>query len=82
MWFVENLKIPDFDFLPNAWIVLGITVWVQGDPGASIFQFRYFVLASVLSFIVFVAVGRSIYVGGWKSFKEAIQAPTGKTSFI
>jgi ABC-2 type transport system permease protein len=80
--FVENLKVPDFAFLPNAWMVRGMTAWVQGDPGSSIFQFGYFVLASVLGFAAFVSVGRLIYVDGWKSFKEAIQAPTGEASFI
>ncbi len=80
--FVENLKVPDFAFLPNAWMVSGMTAWVQGNPDDSIFQFGYFVLASVLGFVAFVTVGRMIYVEGWKSFKETIQAPTGETSFI
>jgi len=80
--FVESLKVPDFAFLPNAWMVRGMTAWVQGDHGASIFQFGYFVVAGVLSFIAFVAIGRMIYVDGWKSFKEAIQAPKGDADFI
>jgi ABC-2 type transport system permease protein len=80
--FVENLKVPDFAFLPNAWLVSGMTAWVQEDPAVSIFQYGYFVLATVLCFVAFVTVGRMIYVDGWKSFKEAIQAPTDETSFI
>ncbi len=39
-------------------------------------------LASVLSFFVFLVVGREIYVDGWKSFKEATQAPSDEATFI
>jgi ABC-2 type transport system permease protein len=80
--FVENLKVPDFAFLPNAWMVLGMTAWVQGAPSTSVFQLGYFVLARVLSFITFVTVGRIIYVDSWKSFKEVIQTPTDEVIFV
>ncbi len=80
--FVENLKAPDFAFLPNSWIVRGMTAWVQGDPANAIYPFGYFILAVASSFYIFLIVGRSIYVEGWKSFKEATQAPEDSLTFV
>ncbi len=79
--FVENLKVPDFAFLPNAWMVRGMTAWVQGSPVDSLYQFGYFVFASALCFLIFLITGRKIYTAGWKSFQEATQAPASGTNF-
>jgi len=73
--FVESLKVPDFRFLPNSWMTLGLTSWVDEKAGVALLQTLYLYCAALGLVGLLWAVSRKIYFVSWCKVQEVAQEP-------
>lgn len=78
MAFVESLKIPEFGFLPNSWMTLGISGWADGKTAMALEQLAYLYGAALAMGGLFLWISQKIYFKGWRSFQEVKNAPRGQ----
>lgn len=75
MAFVESLKMPEFGFLPNSWMTLGVSGWTEGKMGLALWQLVYLYGTALVLSIVFGWISRRIYFTGWRAYQEVKNAP-------
>lgn len=75
MMFVDQLKAPDYPFLPSSWITIGLTGWVQGRVREALFSLGYLYLAMIALVLTVKFVGNRIYFEGWRLSQEVRSAP-------
>ncbi|MEE9258983.1 MAG: hypothetical protein V3U37_05535 [Nitrospinaceae bacterium] len=75
MLFVEQLRVPDYAFLPSSWITFGLTRWVEGEvqPALVKLVYLYAAMGGLLAAVRWV--GNKIYFDGWRITQEVRGAP-------
>ena len=80
MGFVESLKMPEFGFLPNSWMTLGISGWAEGKIPLALEQLAYLYGAALVMGGLFLWISRNIYFAGWRAYQEVKNAPRSQTA--
>ncbi|MCZ6513034.1 MAG: hypothetical protein O6857_03815 [Nitrospinae bacterium] len=75
MGFVESLKVPEFGFLPNSWMALGISGWADGKTAMALEQLVYLYGAALAMGGLFLWISQKIYFKGWRAYQEVKNAP-------
>ncbi len=73
--FVDSLKVPEFGFMPNSWMTLGISGWAEGKTGQALWQLLYLYGTALGVGLIFWWVSRRIYFAGWRVYQEVKNAP-------
>ncbi|MEE2987227.1 MAG: hypothetical protein VX667_05510 [Nitrospinota bacterium] len=73
--FVEQLRAPDYSFLPSTWITVGLVRFVEGNFAPAFVQLSFLYLAVTALAGLGYWTGRKIYFVGWCSMQEVWNSP-------